>query len=278
MNSLSEGDDSMKQLFALSVLICILSIWFYGKEQVEKRSSSLVPKLVSNKTHVSKTSLKSVDQKEALKEISISAAELYQAGRLSRSCVGVPLSDAELNDWVTQAYQDNEPFEYVNDMQERFEICASNHIVKEPYIDLLMQAAKKGSDKAILELWAIGDVEFAIQPSSYNKDPSEYTPSTLELFKVERYQLANSLALTGGEHALLTLIKAYQHYDPETKRQNLVKSLAYAEFAINVLDKGDIYQKAFWFKNKLTKQLKYEDTLKAQLLTNELIEKYHKRS
>lgn len=265
----------MKNGLVLIAVLFVFAIWFYGKQHVEKRNDSKQSKQVSIQLQATKKRLELNYNQEVIEEQPTSATKLYQAGRLSRSCTGVPSFDSELSEWVTQAYEDNEPFEYVNDMQERFVICTTHHQTSESYIDLLLQAAEKGSDEAVSELWKIGDVEFAMQPSLYNKDPSEYTPSTLELFKAKRYQLAKAIALTGGEHSLLALIKANQHYDPETKKQNLVKSLAYAEFAINVLDSGEIYQKAFWFKERLTEQLLYEDVLKAQLITDELMENYH---
>lgn len=204
----------------------------------------------------------------------VSSNDVFNAGKLARLCAVVPRSNNELKEWIAKAHSDNEPFEYINDMQERFERCAERSRINVPYINLLLQAARLGSDNAVAELWTIGDTEFSKQPSSFNKAPSSFNRKSLQLFTIERYKLANSSAITGGEQSILLLIKAYQHYDPETKAQNLIKSLAFAQYAVNVLKNGQVYQKAYWFQDKLTDTLSDEDIFKAQQITDELLEKH----
>lgn len=194
----------------------------------------------------------------------------YQLATTIRNCRNIPSSKDALALWLERSQQNNEPQTYIEDVLARFEQCSNLHLSGTNYIHLLIMAAEQYSDIAVSELWSISDREY-FKVMKLTKSPRPKKISARQGFLQKKYDLAQALALTGAELSLQRLIQGYQNYDPETGHPNVIKALAYANFALYITDNNELYRKVDWIKHKLEDNLSFEAKEQAAQLTEQII-------
>lgn len=262
----------MKKLtLAISILVFVI-IYFLPKEQSKFDK-------VSAETDSEKTLFKDLKPKEKSKiktdvEVSAlaSAEEYLSEAKEIRRCNKIPKTEYELDVWLSHANEVGEPDEYIEDVLFRFERCSQFNFISDDYVGLLFKAIKLGSDNAVTELWAISDSEYFHSKGLFELNREE-TIKQRKKFNKLKYQLSESIALTGGEQAILKLVKGYQNYDPDSGNPNYLKAVAYADFGLKIVEDNDIYLKLDFIKQRISQNMAFQDLQHAQVLTETLLSK-----
>lgn len=259
----------MKRFFTAFLLFALVTTGLYltkGQQMTRQTTSSAeIPE--EARTH-------SADNGERTQEYLLTSNKdqaSFQLAKQIRDCRNIPANEDQLSTWLMQAQENGEPQAYLDDVLTRYETCKSLNIPNTNYIGLLITAAKQLNDNAISELWSIPFQEYSSVLQLPEQTRAEQIQAKTEFVKL-KYELAHQSALQGGELSLQHLVKEYQNYDPNTHLPNLVKALAYANFALSVTQDNDLYRKMDWFKQKLESKLSYNDVEQAQAITSELIE------
>ncbi|MFC4701729.1 hypothetical protein ACFO4O_16355 [Glaciecola siphonariae] len=190
-----------------------------------------------------------------------------------RRCNKIPNTEDELDVWLTNANEVGEPDEYIEDVLYRFERCSQLNFVSDDFVELLIKAIKLGSDNAVSELWAISDKEYFHSKGLVELSREDTIEQRIKFNKL-KYQLSESIALTGGEQAILRLVIGYQNYDPESGNPNYLKAIAYADFGMKIIEDNDVYLKLDFIKQRVSHNMEYQGLQQAQALTESLLIKF----
>ena len=260
-----------KVVLAISIAAFSIS-YFLPKEQsnydnlsAEKDSNKVASKhLIPNE----KTSI------ETSFEESVFTSEeyLFEAKEIRR-CKTIPKTQDELDDWLSSADEVGEPYEYIEDVLSRFERCSQFNLISGDFVELLVKAIKLGSDNAMTELWAISDKEYFQSKGLLELSREEKIEQRIKFNKL-KFQLSESIALTGGEQSILRLVKEYQYYDPDSGNPNYLKAIAYADFGLKIVEDNDIYLKLDFVKQRISQNMEFHDIEQAQVLTEKLLTKF----
>lgn len=253
------------------VLILVLSIvvltWIFSRdnapfEQHEKKPASDETTELLNKT--TSNSLTTIAEKSN-KEIQtvISGIEL-------RRCRNIPRTKDALDIFLDQANANGEPIQYIEDVLNRFEFCKQYAHINQNYIQLLINDADQGSIESLNEIWKVPESEFFEIMALEIQSREDVIFNRNEFSKV-KYRLAQKLAISGNEEAILKLVNSYQRYDPDSQKPNYVKSLAYANFGLQLTQDNDYYLKLDWFKQRILKNSSPEEIELAVSITERLL-------
>ncbi|MCG7541601.1 hypothetical protein EXT48_20825 [Pseudoalteromonas sp. CO348] len=199
-----------------------------------------------------------------------SSDELYEQANKIRICRRVPKTQSELDTWAEQAHANDEYYEIIDSMYRKFKVCLGSADRDGPYVDMLIEAAEKGSDKAVSLLWLLGDVEL-VDELKLKDVPRDEQVSRRQAFIATKYRLAHKVALQGGENSMLKLISGFQHLDPQTGGQDYVKSLAFAYFFVEVVSNSDVFGRVEWTIRDLEGKMSPEEITQANELTRDFL-------
>jgi hypothetical protein len=258
-----------KVALAISILVFVI-IYFLPKEQskfdklsVENDSKKAVAIDVKPKE-------KSMIETDIGVSALASAEEyLFEAIEIRR-CRAIPKTQDELDDWLNKANEAGETYEYIEDVLSRFERCSQISFISDDFVKLLVKAIKLGSDNAVTELWAISDKEYFQSKGLVELNREEIIEQRIKFNKL-KFQLSESIALTGGEQSILRLVKEYQYYDPDSGNPNYLKAIAYADFGLKIVEDNDIYLKLNFIKQRISQNMEFHDIEQAQVLTEKLL-------
>lgn len=197
--------------------------------------------------------------------------QLLSSAKTIRRCKGVPKTQDELNAWITEANSLGEPYAYIEDVSSRFDVCSAVNRDNDDFIKILLSAIEQGSDDAVEELWSVADAEY-FESLGLTDQPSDVKARQRANFVKMKYELAHKIALTGGEKSQLRLVKGYLHFDPAIKRSNIVKSVAYAEFAMQTTTNNEFYLMLAYIKKNCLKRMTVNQIVKAEQLASKLLE------
>ncbi|NNG43241.1 hypothetical protein HJP15_09980 [Pseudoalteromonas sp. NEC-BIFX-2020_002] len=263
----------MKKITLAISILALVVFYFIPKEhsEIEKFSDK------SDSEKVVSKGLKPKEKSTIETDIEVSAlvsAEeyLFEAKEIRR-CSAIPKTQDELDNWLGNANEVGEPYEYIEDVLSLFERCSQISFISDDFIELLVKAIKLGSDDAMTELWAISDKEY-FQSKGLLELNREKTIEQRIKFDSLKFQLSESVALTGGEQSILRLVKEYQNYDPDTGNPNYLKAIAYADFGLKIVEDNDIHLKLDFIKLRITQNMEFQDIEQAQVLTEKLLNKF----
>lgn len=194
------------------------------------------------------------------------------SGIALRQCRNIPKTEDELDSFLTQATEKREPFQYIEDIANKFELCSRVSNTEQNYIQLLIDAANEGSIDSLNEIWKIPETEY-FDVMKIDSNSKEDVILNRKAFAKTKYRLAEKLALNGNEEAVLKLVAAYQHYDPVEQRPNYVKSLGYADFGLQTTQDNEYYLKLNWFKQRMLSNSSQEEVESASSITEQLLKK-----
>jgi len=197
---------------------------------------------------------------------------LFEAKEIRR-CSKIPKTKKELDEWLSNANEVGEPDEYIEDVLFRFDRCSQFNFLSDDFFELLIKAIELGSDNAVTELWAISDKEYFYSKGLFELSREDTIEQRVKFNKL-KYQLSESVALTGGGQAILKLVKGYQNYDPDSGKPNYLKAIAYADFGLKIVEDNDIYLKLDFIKQRIAKNMEFQDIQQAQVLTERLLSKF----
>lgn len=189
-----------------------------------------------------------------------------------RKCKNIPKTKDALDTFLDLAIENGEPFQYFEDVLHRFERCKQYSHIDQNYIQILIVDADKGSIDSLNEIWKIPEAEYFEVMGINSASREDIILKRLELAKV-KYRLAQKLAISGNDEAVLKLVKSYQSYDPISQSPNYVKSLAYANFGLQMTQDNDYYLKLDWFKQSILKNSSPEEIESANSITEQLLKK-----
>lgn len=187
-----------------------------------------------------------------------------------RQCRNVPRTKDTLDTFLYQANANGEPNQYIEDVLNRFEFCLQYTHINQNYIELLINDAAQGSIESLNEIWKIPEAEYFEVMKLELQSKEDIIFNRQEFLKV-KYRLAQILAISGSEEAILKLVNSYQHYDPNRQKPNFVKSLAYANFGLQMTQDNDYYLKLDWFKQKILNNSSPEEIELAASITAQLL-------
>lgn len=257
--------------------ICLMFLLFisynYVVEDAAIHESSTLTQPPMSDSSASKATKPNLSVDKTLVESDVvdspSPHSLYLIAKTIRRCRNTPKSQDELNLWLNNANQLNEPQAYINDMLIRYEDCSK---IKTPHrntIELLTTAASLGSDDALDELWQIGDLEFGQIVGLDQLNRQQQITQQLA-FKHLKFDLAEHLAKKGNEKSLMRLILGYHHDDPNNGQPNFHKAFAYTEVALHTTDNNDFYNTVLTIQEKLRRMMTDAEVIQAIELANEL--------
>ncbi len=195
---------------------------------------------------------------------------LFQNANNIRICRRVPKTQSELDTWAERAHANDEYYEIIDSMHRKFKMCLGIADRDGPYVDMLIEAAEKGSDKAVSLLWLLGDVEL-VDELKLKYVPRDEQVSRRQAFIATKYRLAHKVALQGGESSMLKLISGFQHLDPQTGGQDYVKSLAFAYFFVEVVSNSEVFGRVEWTIRDLEGKMSPEEIIQANELTRDFL-------
>jgi hypothetical protein len=261
-----------KVALAISILAFVI-IYFLPKEQskFDKLSAENDSNKVASKHLIAN---EKISIETSFEESVFAASEeyLFEAKEIRR-CNTIPKTQDDLDGWLTKANEVGEPDEYIEDVLFRFEQCSQFNFMTDDFVELLFKAIELGSDNAVAELWAVSDREY-FQSKGLDELNRADTIEQREKFNKLKYRLSESVALTGGEHALLRLVKGYQNYDPDTGNPNYIKAIAYADFGLNIVESNDVYLKLDFMKQRISQSMDLLALEQAQKLTESLLSQF----
>jgi len=203
-------------------------------------------------------------------EISSNNIESDISGVDLRQCRNVPKTKDTLDTFLDEANANGEPYKYIEDVLNRFEFCQQYAHINQNYIELLINDAAQGSIESLNEIWKIPEAEYFEVMKLELQSTEDIIFNRHEFLKV-KYRLAQILAISGSEEAILKLVNSYQHYDPNRQKPNFVKSLAYANFGLQMTQDNDYYLKLDWFKQKILNSSSPEEIELAASITEQLL-------
>ncbi len=237
-------------------------------EQLDVKESQYLPETAHTRSgNTNEQSAKSTDPQP-------NTSEIYKVAKLAFSCRNIPANENELADWIDSANQNNELPRLIESVTSRYENCV-NVDRNTSYVDLLLEASKKGSDDAIDILWFLNNKDL-IQGLGLESLSRDELVEQLTNFTVEKYEITEKTALLGGEKSMLRLIQGYRQFDPATQGQSFEKSLAYTYLLLETTSDDDNYRRADWFKASLQKRMTLDEISHATVLADELLLKYQK--
>jgi|TARA_Y100000589_G_C27129655_1_gene620029 hypothetical protein len=261
-----------KIVLAISILAFVI-IYFLPKEQskfdklsAENNSNKVASKhMYLNENMSNETSIED--------NVFVTPEEYLFEAKEIRRCNTIPKTQDELDDWLSKANELGEPYEYIEDVLSRFEHCTHFNFISDDFVELLVKAIKLGSDNAVIELWAISDKEYFQSKGLLELSREETIEHRIKFNKL-KFQLSESIALTGGEQSILRLAKEYQNYDPDSGEPSYLKALAYANFGLKIVKDNDIYLKLDFIQRRISQDMKFQDIEQAQVLTENFLSKF----
>ena len=217
-----------------------------------------------------KTSPTRNKNKKVLNTPSLSSHQLLESAKNIRRCKGVPKTRDELTVWINKATSIGEPYEFIEDVSSRFALCSELKNEEHNFIKILLLAIEKGSDDALNELWAVSDIEY-FESTGVDTTSKQAVFEHRVKFINMKYALAQKLAINGGEKSQLRLIKGFQNFDPATLQPNIVKAVAFAEYAMQTTNNNEFYLKVSFIKNNLLNKMSALQLEQAEDLTQRLI-------
>ena len=239
----------------------------YDKLNAERDSDTIISE------HLPPNEKTSLDASVEESVFATSEEYLLEAKEIRR-CKKVPKSQNELDDWMSEAIEEGEPYEYIEDVLSRFERCSQLNSKSDDFVELLVKAIKLGSDEAVTELWSISEQEY-FHSKRLLELSREETIEQRTKFNRLRFQLSEKIALAGGEQSILRLVKEYQFYDPDSGNPNYLKAIAYADFGLRIVEDNDIYLKLDFIKQRISQNMEFQDIEQAQMLTEKFLTKFY---
>lgn len=187
-----------------------------------------------------------------------------------RKCKNIPKTKDALDAFLDLANENGEPLQYVEDVLHRFERCKQYSHIDQNYLQILIDDADKGSIDSLNEIWKIPEAEYLEVMGINSASREDIILKRIEFVKV-KYRLAQKLAISGNDEAVLKLVKSYQSYDPTSQSPNYVKSLAYANLGLQMTQDNDYYLKLDWFKQKILNNSSLEEIETANSITEQLL-------
>lgn len=262
-----------KVVLAISILaVILLEIFFEApssndvKFSIEHKSNSTIFK------HSNSKEIKSVEFKTA-ENFFVTPEEYLSEAKGIRHCKILPKTEDELNVWLINANENGEPYEYIEDVLSRFEDCLQRDFNNHNFVEPLMKAIELGYDDAVAMLWTISEKEYFDSQHLLNLNREE-TIMQRDKFNKLKYQLSESIAVAGGEQAILRLVQGYQHYDPDSGNPNHLKVVAYADFGLKITQNDSFYLKLDFIKQRTLKNINALERQKAHGLTNRLLDRF----
>ncbi|MDA8621954.1 hypothetical protein N9L48_04825 [Psychrosphaera sp.] len=201
---------------------------------------------------------------------SLSSQQLLESAKNIRRCKGVPKTRNELTVWIDRATSIGEPYEFIEDVSSRFALCSELKSEEHNFIKILLLAIEKGSDDALNELWAVSDIEY-FESTGVDTTSKQAVFEHRVKFMNMKYSLAQKLAINGGEKSQLRLIKGFLYVDPATLQPNIVKAVAFAEYAMQTTNNNEFYLKVSFIKNNLLNKMSALQLEQAEDLTQKLL-------
>lgn len=263
----------MKKIaFSLSVITLFFCGLYLKKNNVDtfnvinENNKTTYKQVVSNKK---------TPKKIGTKKLNVTSPEQYLfEAKKQRRCNSIPKTKDKLDEWLINANEVGEPSEYIEDVLSRFEHCLQHKFKHDNFLAPLIEAIKLGSDNAVEEFWTISEKEFFNSKNLLVRDREEIVTQRAEFNRL-KYQFSKNVALTGGEQAILRLIKGYQHYDPDSGNSNYVKAIAFANYGLAITQNNEFYLKLDFIKQRILKGMDTEELQQAQTLTKSLLEKFY---
>lgn len=198
----------------------------------------------------------------------LSEDELYHQAVYARKCRDVPKNQRKLNAWLSQANANDELPERIVRILNAFESC-QNIDAAYDYVTSFKVLAQQGNESALWQYWQLTEQEvFRLQ--GIPKTDRDAIIAARQEFKLTKYQLAEQLLLLGSERAMMRLMNAYRYLDPQTGRQNYVRSLALAKLVMKLSQNQDNYRRADWLKQHLEQRMSPQDMQQATELAEEI--------
>ena len=253
---------------AISITMLLINVPFENDVSTNAQIEKTQPQAFQPSNF--KTSVNRTNNKNTSNIPSLSSQQLLESAKNIRRCKGVPKTKNELTVWIDKATSIGEPYEFIEDVSSRFALCSDLKHEEHNFIKILLLAIEKGSDDALNELWAVSDIEY-FESTGVDTTSKQAVFEHRVKFTNMKYALAQKLAMNGGEKSQLRLIKGFQNFDPATLQPNIVKAVAFAEYAMQTTNNNEFYLKASFIKNNLMNKMSALQLEQAEDLTQRLI-------
>ena len=253
---------------AISITLILINVPFENDVSTNAQIEKAQPQAFQPSNF--KTSPTRNKNKKVLNTPSLSSHQLLESAKSIRRCKGVPKTRDELTVWIDNATSIGEPYEFIEDVSSRFTLCSELKNEEHNFIKLLLLAIEKGSDDALDELWAVSDIEYFESTGVDTSSKQAVFEHRLKFINM-KYAFAQKLAMNGGEKSQLRLIKGFQNLDPATLQPNIVKAVAFAEYAMQTTNNNEFYLKVSFINNSLLNKMSALQIEQAEDLTQKLL-------
>ena len=259
----------MKKI-AISLLILLLGLLLVESGEFTQGTPLRSPQALANEEKKRNSGEIEIIKYTSPEKTNKAAATTELSGITVRRCKNIPKTIHELDEFMIQATDNQEPYAFIQDVLARFEVCSQFKAADSDYLTLLVNEAENGSVAALKEIWKIPESEYFEVMAIFNPSREEITFHRNEFLKL-KYRLAYDLALSGSAEATIKLIKAYQIKDPLTQKPNYIKSLAYAEFGLQTIQDNDLFLKIHWLREKILQNSNNEQAALAFDITDSML-------
>ena len=257
----------MKLIVLLLLSLTAVLAWIFIRDNASFEELETISTRHETKTSQDKSTINAIydipenDSKET--KAGISGIEL-------RKCKNIPRTEHALDAFLYRANANDEPFQYIEDVLNRFEICKQYAHIKDNYVQTLIDSADNGSIDSLIEIWKTPAAEY-FEAMGIDTTSREDIIFDRKEFVKTKYRLAQKLAISGSDEAVLMLVKSYQSYDPVSQKPSYIRSLAYANFGLQMTQDNDSYLKLNWFKQRILDNSSPEEIESAFSITERLL-------